>query len=123
MSLRGDVLAQPAGYESAAAANLPAANSRAQAQSPDPAFGHRVETFGEKVPGGGFRGIGVRERIARSGLSHLFVLHTQPRSAERVTGRDWTVRMLAAYLAEVFRGSGGKSACRWMSFQSPSMRR
>jgi len=35
-----------------------------------------------------------------------------------------TVRVLAAYLAEVFRGSdGGKSACRWTSFQSPSMRR
>ncbi len=35
----------------------------------------------------------------------------------------WTVRVLATYPAEVFRGSeGGKSACRWTSFQSPSMR-
>jgi len=79
--------------------------------------------FGEKVQAAAFAGIGVRERIARRGLSHLFVVHIQPRSAERVAGRDWTVRILAAYLAEVFRGSGGKSACRWMSFQSPPVRR
>ena len=47
-----------------------------------------------------------------------------PQLAGRVAGRDWTVRVLAAYLAEAFRGSGGgKSACRWTSFQPPSVRR
>jgi hypothetical protein len=82
MSLGGDVLAQPAGDGAAAAADLQAAYGRAQAELPDPASGHRVETFGEKVQATAFAGFGVRERVVRCVLSHLFVLHTRPPSAE-----------------------------------------
>src|SRR5437762_3154016 len=71
MSLGGDVLAQPAGDGAAAAADLQAANGRAQVELPDPASGHRVETLGEKVQAAAFGGIGVRERIVACVLTHL----------------------------------------------------
>jgi hypothetical protein len=108
----------------AAAANRQAVNSRAWAERPDPPFGHWVEMSGEQVQAAASADIGLRERMARCDLSHLFVLHIQLRSRAWLAERDWTVRVLAAYLAAVVRGSGGgMSAWRWMSLQSPSMRR